>query len=58
VFTDGKRRIGTDAAGSGGVYSVTWRTGNLKRGSHHLLATLIDASGRKVTAGRTLRVCR
>jgi subtilisin family serine protease len=58
VFTDGKRRIGTDAAGSGGVYSVTWHTGNLKRGSHHLLATLIDASGRKASAGRVLRVCK
>jgi minor extracellular serine protease Vpr len=58
VFSDGKRRIGSDAGNAGGVYSTTWHTEGLKRGTHHLLATLIDASGRKVTAGRTLRVCR
>ena len=58
VFTDGKKRIGVDASGPGGVYSVTWHTTKLRRGVHRLRATLVDGSGRSATAGRTLRVCR
>jgi minor extracellular serine protease Vpr len=58
VFTDGKRRIGVDRSGPGGVYSVLWHTAKAKRGAHHLRATVIDSAGRKATAGRSLRVCR
>jgi minor extracellular serine protease Vpr len=57
AFTDNGRPIGVDRAG-GGVYSVTWRTANLKKGTHKLLATVRDASGRKAAAGRVLRTCR
>jgi subtilisin family serine protease len=58
VFTDGRRRIGVDASGPGGVYSVPWKTAKLKKGAHHLIATVIDASGRKAAAGRSVRVCK
>jgi hypothetical protein len=58
VFTDGKRRLGVDAAGPGGVYSIAWHTAKLKKGTHHLVATVFDAAGRKAAAGRSVRVCR
>jgi hypothetical protein len=58
VFADGKRRVGVDAAGPGGVYSVAWNTAKLKKGAHHLIATVVDASGRKAAAGRSVRVCK
>jgi hypothetical protein len=59
VFTVGKRRIGVDRVGSGGIYAVPWNTTRLKKGTtQHLVATLTDASGNKVAAGRALRICR
>jgi hypothetical protein len=59
VFTDGAHRIGVDKKGSGGIYSVAWKTSKLKKGAtHHLLATLIDASGRRAAAGRVLKICK
>ena len=59
VFTDGAHRVGVDKKGSGGIYSVAWKTSKLKKGTtHHLLATLIDASGRRAAAGRVLKICK
>jgi hypothetical protein len=59
VFTDGTRRIGVDKKGSGGIYSVAWKTAKLKKGTtHHLLATLTDASGHRAVAGRSLKICK
>jgi hypothetical protein len=59
VFTDGTRRIGIDKKGSGGIYSVAWKTAKLKKGTtHHLLATLTDASGHTAVAGRALKICK
>jgi minor extracellular serine protease Vpr len=59
VFTAGKRRVGVDRAGSGGIFAVPWNTTRLKKGTtQHLVATLTDASGKQVAAGRALRICR
>jgi hypothetical protein len=57
VFHDGRRLIGS-AVGAGSVYSKRWRTTGLKRGVHHVTATVIDTRGRAATATRAIRVCR
>ena len=58
VFSDGKKRVGVDKQGPGGIYSVAWKTKRLKKGNHHLMATVVDAAGHRATAGRTVRVCK
>jgi minor extracellular serine protease Vpr len=59
VFTAGRKRIGVDRVGAGGIYAVPWNTTRLKKGTtQHLVATLTDASGNKAAAGRTLKICR
>jgi minor extracellular serine protease Vpr len=58
VFDDGKRRVGVDRSGPGGVYAVPWRTGKLAKGRHRLTATVTDAAGRSATAGLAVRVCK
>ncbi len=58
VFRDGSRRIGVDKSGPGGVYSVAWKTTGLKKGTHHLLATVVDTSGHRAAAGRALKICK
>ncbi len=58
LFKDGRRTVAVDSASSTGVFAATWRTGSLKKGSHHLTATVVDSSGHTATAGRRLRVCR
>jgi len=57
AFTDNGRRIGVDKTSSG-VFAIPWKTGKLKAGTHKLLATVTDASGRHAAAGRVLKVCR
>jgi subtilisin family serine protease len=57
-FTDNGKKIGVDKTGSGGVYSIPWRTAKLKKGVRHLMATVTDAAGHKAAAGRELRICR
>jgi minor extracellular serine protease Vpr len=56
-FTDNGKRVGVDKAGPGGVYSVAWKTGTLKKGKRHLLATVVDAAGHKAAAGRSVKIC-
>lgn len=58
VFTDNGRRIGVDRFGPGGIYTIPWSTAKLKKGKHHLLATVFDAAGRTAAAGRDLQVCK
>ncbi|MFL5953564.1 MAG: S8 family serine peptidase [Gaiellaceae bacterium] len=58
AFTDNGKRVGVDKKGSGGVYSIPWKTAKLKKGRQHVVATVIDASGRKAAAGRVLRICK
>jgi hypothetical protein len=57
AFTDNGKRIGVDKTGTG-VYTLAWKTAKLKQGTHHLVATVTDAAGRKAAAGRVLKVCR
>jgi subtilisin family serine protease len=58
VFRDGAKRIATDASGPGGIYSVAWKTAGLKKGVHHLTATLRDSAGHTAVAGRQLKICK
>jgi hypothetical protein len=58
VFRDDGKRIGTDKLGSGGIFSVTWKTTGHKKGSHHLTATLRDSAGHVAAAGRQLKICK
>jgi hypothetical protein len=57
-FTVDGKRVGVDKNGPGGIYSLAWKTAKLKKGKHHLVATLVDAAGRKAAARRTVRVCK
>ena len=57
-FTVDGKRVGVDRTGPAGIYSLSWKTASLKKGKHHLLATLRDAAGRTATAARDVRVCR
>jgi hypothetical protein len=58
IFRDGRRTIGVDTNGPGGIYSVTWKTGSLKKGVRHVTATVVDAKGHSAAAGRRLKICR
>jgi minor extracellular serine protease Vpr len=58
TFTDDGRRVGVDRTGPGGIYSVPWKTRNLRKGTHHLVATIADAGGRTANAGRNVKVCK
>ncbi len=58
VFRDNGRQVGVDKQGPGGVYGAVWHTTKLKRGVHHLTATVVDGSGRQAAAGRQLKVCK
>jgi hypothetical protein len=56
TFTDNGHKVGVDKTGP--VYSVAWKTGALKKGTHHLAAKLVDAAGHAATADRNVRVCK
>ena len=58
TFRDNGKRIGVEKGNPDDVYSVTWKTGALKKGVHHLTATVRDSVGHKAAAGRQLRVCK
>jgi minor extracellular serine protease Vpr len=58
VFRDNGKPIGTDKSGPGGVYSVSWKTAQLKKGVHLLTATVHDSAGHAAAAGRQLKVCK
>jgi hypothetical protein len=57
-FTDNGRRVGIDRSGPGGIFSVAWKTGSLKKGTHHLVATIEDSAGRTAAVGRNVKVCK
>ena len=44
--------IGVDKTGPAASTRSPWKTAKLKKGAHHLTATLDDAAGRKAAAGR------
>ena len=58
VFRDNGKRIGIDKSGPGGVFTATWKTASLKKGVHHLTATLRDSAGGTAAAGRQLKICK
>ncbi len=58
TFTDNGKRIAVDKKGPGGVYSALWKTAKLKKGTHTLLAVVVDAAGRHAAAGRVLKTCK
>jgi minor extracellular serine protease Vpr len=58
VFSVGGKQIAVARTGPGGIYSVPWNTAKLSKGNKHLLATVIDAAGRKAAAGRVLKICK
>ncbi len=58
TFRDNGKRIGADKGGGDGLYTIAWKTGKLKKGVHHLTATLRDSAGHRVAAGRKFRVCK
>jgi subtilisin family serine protease len=58
VFSVDGKRIGVAKTGPGGIYTVPWNTAKLSKGNKHLLATVIDAAGRKAAAGRVLKICK
>jgi minor extracellular serine protease Vpr len=58
VFSVDGKRIGVDKSGPSGIYSLAWKTAKLKKGKHHLVATVTDAAGRTAAAGRDVRVCK
>jgi minor extracellular serine protease Vpr len=57
VFRVDGNQIGVDRVARNGVFALGWKTANVKRGQHRLLATLVDSSGRGASAGRTVRIC-
>jgi subtilisin family serine protease len=52
------RLVGIDRSGPGGVWALAWKTAGVKKGKHHVTATLFDRAGRSDTAGRTVRICK
>jgi minor extracellular serine protease Vpr len=58
AFTVDGKRIGVDKTGPSGIYSLAWKTAKLKKGKHHLAATVTDAAGRTSATGRDVRVCK
>ncbi|MBA2568850.1 MAG: S8 family serine peptidase [Actinobacteria bacterium] len=57
-FFDGRRRIGADRSGTGGLYSATWTARRAQRGRHVLRAVVTTRGGRPVSVSRRVRVCR
>ena len=57
-FLEGKRVIGVDRKGEGGLFSVAWSTGKAAKGKHTLTAEATDAKGRTESATLAVRVCR
>jgi subtilisin family serine protease len=58
AFTVDGKKIGVARSGPSGIYSLAWKTAKLKKGKHHLTATVTDAAGRTAAAGRDVRVCK
>jgi minor extracellular serine protease Vpr len=58
-FLDGRRLIAVSSrAAAGGIYSVNWNTRRARGGQHVLQAVAVTRRGGRVSAGRTVRICR
>jgi hypothetical protein len=58
AFTLDGKRIGVDKTGQLGLYSLAWKTGKVAKGSHVLVATLTDASGKTAASARRIKLCK
>jgi len=58
TFADDGKTIGIDRNGPVGIFSHTWNTAKLRKGVHHLTATLVDAAGHTASAGRQVKICK
>jgi subtilisin family serine protease len=58
AFTLDGKRIGVDKSGPLGIFSSTWKTGKVAKGSHVLVATLTDASGTTAASSRKIKICK
>jgi hypothetical protein len=56
-FSVDGRRIGADRSGPADLFSLVWRRGAVRKGTHVLRADVVDAKGRHAAAERTVRVC-
>src|SRR5919204_438862 len=52
------RRIAVDRNGALDLFTATWHTAGAKRGHRVLTATATDAAGKRITARRSVRVCK
>jgi subtilisin family serine protease len=57
-FFDGNRQIGRVRRNVAGLYELTWRTRNKRKGAHTLTAVVSDVRGREAEASQTVRICR
>src|SRR5581483_6734425 len=58
TFTENGKSIGVDKTGPNGIYSVTWKTGKLSKGTYHLAARVVDAAGRSTSADLNAKICK
>jgi subtilisin family serine protease len=54
---DGKQ-IANDRHGAAGLFSIPWHVGRTKLGRHILSALAADKHGKRISAKRTIRVCK
>jgi minor extracellular serine protease Vpr len=52
------RRVASVARGTAGLYTASWRSRGSTRGAHVLTAVVSDASGARIEASRSVRVCK
>jgi hypothetical protein len=58
TFADDGKTIGVDRSGPAGIFNHNWNTAKLRKGVHHLTATLVDAAGHTASAGRQVKICK
>jgi minor extracellular serine protease Vpr len=58
TFADDGKTIGVDRSGPAGIFNHNWNTAKLRKGVHHLTATLVDAAGQAATASRKVKICK
>jgi hypothetical protein len=58
TFADDGKTIGVDRSGPAGIFNHNWNTAKLRKGVHHLTATLVDAAGQTATASRQVKICK
>ena len=57
-FFDGARKIGVKRKAVADLYFVDWKNAKAKKGKHVLRVIVVAAGGKRVSATRSVRVCR